>query len=1718
MADGFIASRRADEGVLYVDAKTELRMESRGGKPAWRLKRAAAVLARVAQPAHALALIDQAAVSGASFLATVLIGRWTDSSQLGAYALGLSVIFAALAVQDSLVSLPFAIQAHRSAGAPEARAGSALLHCLAIAAAAASLAIVAAAALSFAGAPPQLSAMAWALALAAPFALTREFGRRFAFARLRMGEAIKLDVAAAALQLTFLAALRRADMISAASAMLALGSAFALTSLAWFGAARGNFAFDRARGLDDVAQSWALGKWLLAGRVAVLTQWYATYWLSTLLVGAAAAGVYTACMSVVSFANPLVSGLGNILTPRAVIAWKERGANGLRRQALSDAALFAAALGAFCVAIYFAGERIMDLLFVGPEYQGHGATLFALALALLAQATGSPASSALASMERPRAIVVAATVGTAFTAALVGALLVRHGIEGAAYGFLVGSVLGAVARWAAFLAAAPLADARQARVLSAFAQMTRAPSAGLGLTALGEGDDAVVVAIRSIDGSPVWGGHDSVAIKLFKPGAALRLEDARAQFDAAASLHAALDGAVIEGWKIATAQPLSLSRAPLAMAMTVAPGQNLSIVARNPRLASDEALGAAARVAIGALRACWARGVAHGDLALQNILCDFGAKTLCFVDGAASGAGAASVESAATRDLADLLCDAVADVKRTLANPGARARRDHFAQRALAAYLEAAQTSGARLRALDAIAGAARARLSTLLPGAMSPRGAWRIYVRRVATRRLSAIALRLRDELGGDVVERLRAGATAPSGQKEVRGRRATSLLPEEVEFYEGYDWSLDPYPTFRASGRLLRAEAEKLARAPNDWRRAEIAVNLYLLAAAMLNCADERLRGPVVKLPRSLAATRPGSVAKRQLEAVLAMFQGGGYLRAWQMEWTEALHGYLLAFVSGSAELDAAAARLGTLAVRRLPNDLLRRQIAVPSPFGRLDLTHHDVVALARRLAARVGDRAQPILLVGLRTSGTYFAPLIHAALETMGFAAVAYLTVEPNAGAGRREGKALEKYARRGFLAFLVDDPPDTAGTLLAAFAIARRHGFADADVKALAPRHGGSADWAKDIGAERVVALEPEAWHMRQALEPAHVQGVLAAYFAAQGCTSSAIVDDAQADAINAKLAFAAMGIRGARLKRVFAVRSRSAAGVERTRLVLAKSVGWGWLGYRAFLAGRRLGGLVPPVLGLRDGVLYVEWVLPPTGQSLEDVSRAGWIEAAAAYAAARSGALALGANPLAGTGQERHHNGLNLLGDALAGASGPAPLALLARARIKRRLRQLACPLPTLIDGEMGRQDWILGPDGLLKADFDRHGLGKAELNVADPAYDLADAALALSLNAQEQSQLVDRYGELTGDGGVRGRLFLHKLLAGLWAMRRAHGQICGGKGDRASQRSAHRDFVRAWDFLTLESARFCGALLQDSGPPSWRAPLVALDIDGVIDARRLGFPCTSLAGVAALATLRRKGYAIALNSARSAGEIEAYCAAYGLAGGVAEYGGYVWDAVAGEGRTLVGAPALRQMEDLRRALENIPGVFLDERHRHSIRAFTYRERPAGLIERLKSSGVGDAMVAPISKLAIRRLLDDMGLDLLTFRQTAIDTTVTAKVNDKGTGLIALRDRAIGPQGETIAVGDGHADLAMFRVATRSFAPANIDCAPQAKLAGCQIVGRRHQRGLLQIAESLADLGGASAPVARTQGASDADRLACEILAASDRGVGANLLRLLLGRI
>ena len=405
-----------------------------------------------------LALVDQVIVSATSFLVFVVIARSTDPKELGIYALAMSILAFCLATQESLITKPYAIKLHEPKGSPAQHAFSVLVLSLALCGAFALVASAAAVTFSALGAQAELLYMACSFAGAIPFVVMREFARRFSFAHLAVSQAVMLDVGVAVLTLIAAGMLYWAGAVSAAAMIAAIGFCCAVTTMAWLYAVRQQFAVGFNQLRATFRQCWDLGKWLLWGHLGMQIQGYLTPWLALVLGGAAVAGLFAACASIVAFTNPLIFGFCNVLTPKFVRILKNDGIAALRKRVILDAVVLGVLLSAFCLVVFVFGADIMRLLYRDEVYAGHSQVLGLLALAALVAAVGIPASLALAAAGRAKPVAAVMLFSAGVNTLLVILLLPTWGLLGAAYAVLIGEAVGAVGRWAAFWLLMPLED------------------------------------------------------------------------------------------------------------------------------------------------------------------------------------------------------------------------------------------------------------------------------------------------------------------------------------------------------------------------------------------------------------------------------------------------------------------------------------------------------------------------------------------------------------------------------------------------------------------------------------------------------------------------------------------------------------------------------------------------------------------------------------------------------------------------------------------------------------------------------------------------------------------------------------------------------------------------------------------------------------------------------------------------------------------------------------------------------------------------------------------------------------------------------------------------------------------------------------------------------------------------------------------------------------
>src|SRR5438128_915474 len=220
---------------------------------------------------------------------------------------------------------------------------------------------------------------------------------------------------------------------------------------------------------------------------------------------------------------------------------------------------------------------------------------------------------------------------------------------------------------------------------------------------------------------------------------------------------------------------------------------------------------------------------------------------------------------------------------------------------------------------------------------------------------------------------------------------------------------------------------------------------------------------------------------------------------------------------------------ARVRALLPFRFPARLLRRRMTLPAAFRNQDLTHHDVSALARRVAASLGggaggaDAAQPLVVVGPRTAGAYFAPLLKTHLAACGVVGTSWLTIRPKQRPSAAEHRRLRQLRRSTARVVVVDEPPSSGETLRLTLAILARAGVSADRVTVAVPRNPSKADWTlpaeyAELPRPALIAVDPPDYYKARLLEPRAIGSLLREYCG----PNAAVAETADVAALNAHL--------------------------------------------------------------------------------------------------------------------------------------------------------------------------------------------------------------------------------------------------------------------------------------------------------------------------------------------------------------------------------------------------------------------------------------------------------------------------------------------------------------------------------------------------------------------------------------------------------------------
>ena len=762
---------------------------------------------------------------------------------------------------------------------------------------------------------------------------------------------------------------------------------------------------------------------------------------------------------------------------------------------------------------------------------------------------------------------------------------------------------------------------------------------------------------------------------------------------------------------------------------------------------------------------------------------------------------------------------------------------------------------------------------------------------------------------------------------------------------------------------------------------------------------------------------------------------------------------------------DLEAAARALSSR-LPDLPPGLRSELVRLPSCFRCFDQTPEDLRSLAR-MATEAGRERRRLLVVGIRTSGSYLAPLLAAFLRRLGRGRAEALTIRPGQPWLPAEAAFLRRAAPEA-LALLIDDPPRSWGSMREARDDLHRLGFAlDAIVPTLGLFPGTRVP--ESLASHPMILLPFARWEVQRKLRPDTVRATVSRLLAGR----AEVLDLQQLEPTTVPQG------RGHARARFQVELGRD--GVRRRRLIQARGVGLGYFGEHALAVGHRLRGLVGEILGLTEGVLFE--ACPEAGSRLAPPLDAARASAVARYIDLRARALPLPEDLTPRL--SRRGSAPQWASNALAGLFGRG--AELGRFLLLPLLRRLLAPRsPAVIDNRTQLGVFVLEDGEALKTEADTGVFDSTDFYCFDPVADLALAAASAGDSAGAEA-LRQAYEARTGPVGAE-RWLLHQLVRALILE----------EGLSPAERSLDPRPARLFQ-------RYYREVLIGEAPPgapgdpgTARGPLCAIDVDGVLETMQMGFPATSPAGALALRALLRHGFRPLLATGRSLDDLRDRCAGYGLPGGTAEYGSVIYDHLRGRARSLLDPEAEAALERLRRALSARSEVLLDPHFRGAVRAFRVDERgrrralPAETVaDVLATAGVGE-LLRPVPGV--------------------FQTDFVAIASSKESALGELAAELGSESRFALAVGDTVTDLGMLRMATLGLAPANAD--PGLRRAGVPVLRRPAQAGLAQAVARLIGHRPGSCPICAPPPMADSTRAFLRLLGTADLAPWRRPIRLL----
>lgn len=398
------------------------------------------------------AVADQAIVSAAGFVTTIVLARQLGGEELGRFTLLWLVALIASAVQFAMIIAPMmSIAPKQPPSRQQGYFGNVLIMQCAFLLLSIAVLVVGAALGGLLPWHVDIAGNILPLTLAMAAAQLQEYGRRYLFVVDRPREAMINDLIRYGVQVALLVTLTGRPVVPAGNGwnfpvvagaagvlwVMAVAAAVAsLAALAFSPAPRWHLQGIR----ESIRRHWNLSKWLAGSSILSILSANLFVVAVGSLLGAAEVGALRAVQNLLGAVGILVQGLQNVIPAQAARVFATSGTAALsvylRRTAIATGAL-AVAIG---VVISVAPEFWLKA-FYGAEFAGYGYLMVWYSLVLLFSTFELPLSAGLRAVEATRPDFVAYLVSAAFATTTAIPVIMLLGLTGAVLGLVLAGLI-----------------------------------------------------------------------------------------------------------------------------------------------------------------------------------------------------------------------------------------------------------------------------------------------------------------------------------------------------------------------------------------------------------------------------------------------------------------------------------------------------------------------------------------------------------------------------------------------------------------------------------------------------------------------------------------------------------------------------------------------------------------------------------------------------------------------------------------------------------------------------------------------------------------------------------------------------------------------------------------------------------------------------------------------------------------------------------------------------------------------------------------------------------------------------------------------------------------------------------------------------------------------------------------------------------------------------